>query len=242
MWVNLTVFLALLSISNLAVTVYLHRVLTHKSVKLHPFLNHFFRIALWMLTPFPPKVWVAIHRYHHHTADTLKDPHSPLNRGFVPMLTTGAFYHIKKDLGQTMERIIELNSKDLANSKLENFYLKHPYLGKMILLLIILLLCDPTIGLAIWTIIVLWPHMMAERMHVVFGHYFGYRNSNTNDNSKNIIPWALILFGEELHNNHHAKPSNWSFRAKWFEIDPAAIFIQLLIWIRLASPTNNIKK
>jgi len=239
MLLNLTILLTLLSISNFAVTVYLHRVLTHRSVKLHPFLNHFFRIALWILTPFPPKLWVGIHRYHHHTADTHNDPHSPLFKGIIPILINGAFYHIKKDLGPKLDSIIELNSKDLVITRLEEFYLKHSYLGKVILLLFILSVTSPLAGFIIWSIVVLWPHLMAERIHVVFSHYIGNRNFDTKDNSRNIIPWALILFGEELHNNHHAKSSHWSFRAKWYEIDPGAIFIQLLLWTRLAHTTRS---
>jgi len=241
MWVNLIVLLTLLSISNLAVTVYLHRVLTHRSIRLHPVLNHFFRISLWMFTPFPPKLWVAMHRYHHHTADSDRDPHSPLNTGLKQMITKGAFYYIQKSSGDDMHRIVDLYAKDFQDSPLEEFYLKHPYIGKIISLFFILLVCDIVYGLAIWAFIAIWMHVMEERLHVAMSHYWGYRNFKTKDNSRNIIPWAIFLFGEELHNNHHAKPNNWSFRAKWFEIDPAAIFIQILIWTRLARPTNNIK-
>jgi stearoyl-CoA desaturase (delta-9 desaturase) len=157
------------------------------------------------------------------------------------MIKNGAFYHILKNKGSDMHQIVNLYAKDFQNSPLEEFYLKHPYIGKLILLFFIFLVCDVLYGLVIWVLAVIWMHLMEERLHVAISHYWGYRNFETKDNSRNIIPWAFILFGEELHNNHHAKPSNWSFRAKWFEIDPAAIFIQLLIWTKLAYPTSNLK-
>ena len=240
MWYNILVILVLLAISNLSVTVYLHRVLTHKSIKLHKALEHFFRIVLWMTTPFPPKVWAAMHRYHHHTADTPKDPHSPMQLGVKHILTKGASYSIKKHAGPEMDRVVEIYSKDIQDSKLEQFYLSHPRLGKILLLIGLVPVCGFWAPL-VWIISVLWMVVMEERVHVVMSHYWGYRNYETNDNSKNIIPWAIVLFGEELHNNHHAKQSDWSFRKKWYEIDPAAIFIQICIWLRLAYP-NTIKK
>jgi len=241
MWLNLTVFLILLTISNLAVTVYLHRVLTHRSIRLHRSLEHFFRLALWMLTPFPPKIWVAVHRYHHKTADSKRDPHSPIHTGFWPIMIKSVIFNIKQNLGTALPQIVQLYSKDLKDSKLETFYLNHPYLGKFILLVPVVSLCGVGWGIVIWLGAISWMHLMEERIHVVLGHYFGYRNFNTNDNSKNIIPWAFFLFGEELHNNHHAKQNDWSFRSKWYEIDPAAIFIQLCIWLKLAYPLNKNK-
>ena len=36
------------------------------------------------------------------------------------------------------------------------------------------------------------------------GHYWGYRNFQPGDASRNIVPWGILIGGEELHNNHHA--------------------------------------
>lgn len=234
MLLYITILAILLTISNLSVTVYLHRALTHRSVRLHSFLNHFFRFSLWMLTPFPPKIWIAVHRYHHKTSDTDLDPHSPLNGNAKNILTKSAILMISKKLGPKLDEIIDTYSKDFQNTKLELFYLAHPYAGKFILLLFLCLFCGFIPAITIWTIVILWMIIMEERVHVVLGHLTGYRNYNTNDNSKNIVPWAIFLFGEELHNNHHAKQNDWSFRKKWYEIDPAAVFIQICIWLKLA--------
>jgi stearoyl-CoA desaturase (delta-9 desaturase) len=56
---------------------------------------------------------------------------------------------------------------------------------------------------------------------------FGYSNFNTRDNSKNVLwIWPLVL-GECWHNNHHGRPGNYHFGIKWWELDPAGVFIRV---------------
>jgi hypothetical protein len=66
------------------------------------------------------------------------------------------------------------------------------------------------------------------------GHYTGYRNFDTKDESRNIIPLGLWIVGEELHNNHHADPRSAKFKAKWYEFDVGWVYIRLLSAVRLA--------
>jgi stearoyl-CoA desaturase (Delta-9 desaturase) len=233
----LIILFVLISINNLTLTLYLHRTLTHRSIRLNFIIEHFFRLSLWMMYTYTPKYWIAIHRYHHHTSDRPKDPHSPVNYpGFWRLIIDGSSKHTNRQLKTTLLYTINRYSKDFQNSKLEEFYLKTPILGKVMLLVLLLFLCDIWWGLIIWVILISWMHIMFERLHPAIGHYFGYKNYKTNDNSKNILPWAIILLGEELHNNHHARPNSWSMRTKWFEVDPTAIIIQILIWCKLAYP------
>src|SRR5256886_16563881 len=37
------------------------------------------------------------------------------------------------------------------------------------------------------------------------GHAVGYRSFEMPSTATNLVPWALLLGGEELHNNHHAR-------------------------------------
>jgi len=66
------------------------------------------------------------------------------------------------------------------------------------------------------------------------GHYYGYKNGNSGDSSTNIVPWGIIIGGEELHNNHHLDPANPNLRKKWFEIDIGWIWFKLLNKFNLA--------
>ncbi|MDH3644613.1 MAG: transposase, partial [Gammaproteobacteria bacterium] len=57
------------------------------------------------------------------------------------------------------------------------------------------------------------------------GHYYGYRNFECPDAATNIVPWGILIGGEELHNNHHTYPNSaklsqkpWEFDLGWFWI------------------------
>jgi len=64
--------------------------------------------------------------------------------------------------------------------------------------------------------------------------YVGYRNYNTDDSSRNILPFGLLAAGEELHNNHHADPMNIKYSHKWFEFDIGYMYIKILEKFNLA--------
>jgi stearoyl-CoA desaturase (Delta-9 desaturase) len=75
--VAILVGLGLAELATMITTIYLHRVLSHKSIELHPAMTFFMRIGTWMLTSISPREWVAVHRKHHNFTDVEGDPHSP---------------------------------------------------------------------------------------------------------------------------------------------------------------------
>jgi stearoyl-CoA desaturase (delta-9 desaturase) len=66
------------------------------------------------------------------------------------------------------------------------------------------------------------------------GHYWGYRNFEATDASTNIVPWGILIGGEELHNNHHTYPTSAKFSVKPYEFDIGWIYISLLEKVGLA--------
>jgi len=54
----------------------------------------------------------------------------------------------------------------------------------------------------------------------------GYRVSNCRL-ATNIVPWGLLIVGEELHNNHHAFPSSARLCRAALEIDVGWLFIRV---------------
>ena len=50
-------------------------------------------------------------------------------------------------------------------------------------------------------------------------HLFGYKNHETDENSRNNWLVALVAAGEGWHNNHHHDPSCCSVQHKWWELD-----------------------
>jgi stearoyl-CoA desaturase (delta-9 desaturase) len=68
------------ALDTAAVTVWMHRSYTHKSLKLAPPLETDARTVVWG-TGTTPRAWAAVHRQHHEAADTPGDPHSPVQQG-----------------------------------------------------------------------------------------------------------------------------------------------------------------
>ena len=102
-------------------------------------------------------------------------------------------------------------------------------------MLIINLCAFGTMGLSIWAIQMLWIPLFAAGVINGVGHYFGYRNFSVSDASTNIIPFGILIGGEELHNNHHAFASSAKLSSKWYEFDIGWFYIKLLSFLNLAT-------
>src|SRR5260370_42580991 len=62
----------------IATSVYPHRGLAHRALRLHPLADWGFRFVLWFTPRQNRREWVAVHRKHPALTDTEKDPRSPL--------------------------------------------------------------------------------------------------------------------------------------------------------------------
>ena len=223
-------------ITILCVTLFLHRSQTHKAVTFHPAINHFMRFWLWLTTGMVTKQWVAIHRKHHQTSDTAADPHSPQVYGIWRVLFGGAgLYHTASKDTAMVEKLGVGTPDDWLE---RNIYSAHSRLGILLMLVINLLLLGP-IGLVVWGIQMIWIPFWAAGVVNGLAHWVGYRNTDTKDTSRNLIPIAFVIGGEELHNNHHADGANASFKQRWFEFDEGWMWIQLLSKLGLAKVRNS---
>jgi stearoyl-CoA desaturase (Delta-9 desaturase) len=218
-------------ITIIAVTLYLHRSQTHLSVTFHPAVNHFFRFWLWLTTGMVTKQWVAIHRKHHGMTDQKGDPHSPQVFGIWKVLFGGALLYNTASKDTLMVNAFGRGTPDDWLEK--NIYSKHSRLG-ITLLLLINLLCFSWWGLLTWGIQMIWIPFWAAGVVNGIGHYWGYRNVETRESSRNVFPIGLIIGGEELHNNHHGNPASAKLSNKWFEIDAGWFYIRVLEKFRLA--------
>ena len=162
--------------------------------------------------------------------DQKGDPHSPKIFGIWRVLFGGAFLYHEASKDKLM---VEAYGKGTPDDWVEkNIYSKHSRLG-ITLLLLINLLCFSWWGLLIWGIQMIWIPFWAAGVVNGIGHYWGYRNTETNDTSKNIIPIGLIIGGEELHNNHHNRPASAKLSEKWFEFDMGWFWIKTLSYLKL---------
>ena len=231
-WVLVLIALGLTHITIIAVTVFLHRNQAHRSVGLHPTVSHFFRFWLWLTTGMITKEWSAIHRKHHAKVESPDDPHSPQVLGILAVLFAGAFLYRKESLNR---ETIEKYGYGAPDDWLErNLYTKRNWLGILIMLSANMFLFGGIPGLLIWLTQMVWIPFWAAGVINGIGHFFGYRNFQTADESRNIVPWAIVIGGEELHNNHHAYPTSPKLSRRWYEFDVGWFYIRLLQMAGLA--------
>ena len=230
-WGVVVATLVLTHITIVSVTVFLHRAQAHRALDLHPIASHFFRFWLWLTTGMVTREWVAVHRKHHAKCETPDDPHSPQILGISKVLQEGAeLYRLEARNPQTTE----CYGHGTPDDWLERNIYKHSNYGVTLMLFIDLALFG-VIGLTVWAIQLLWIPIWAAGVINGIGHYWGYRNYETKDAARNIVPWGILIGGEELHNNHHAFPSSAKLSSyKWWEFDIGWSYIRILNAIKLA--------
>lgn len=218
-------------ITIVCVTLFLHRGQAHKSIIFNPILSHFMRFWLWLTTGQITKQWVAIHRKHHRYSDIEGDPHTPHVYGIYNVLFKGAFLYHTASKDKIMVDTYGVGTPDDWMER--NVYSKHSRLGISLLFLFNVLLFG-WLGILIWGIQMIWIPFWAAGVINGVGHWFGYRNGVTKDHSRNIVPLGIIIGGEELHNNHHLEPANPKLSRRWFEFDISWMYLNILIFFKLA--------
>ena len=218
-------------ITIVCVTLYLHRSQAHRSVTFHPAIAHAMRFWLWLTTGMTTKAWVAVHRKHHQNTDQEGDPHSPHVFGIWRLLFGGwSLYHeASKDPAMVIKYGI-----GTPRDKIETFYTRYHQWGLFLMLAINVALFGAW-GFLIWGVQMLWIPFWAAGIINGLAHWWGYRNGETRDHSRNIFPWGILVGGEELHNNHHLDAASPRLSSRWFEFDIGWLYINILKFFKLAS-------
>jgi stearoyl-CoA desaturase (delta-9 desaturase) len=223
--------LVMTHITIVCVTLYLHRGQAHKGIEFHPILSHFMRFWLWLTTGMVTKQWVAIHRKHHAFSDKEGDPHSPHVFGLKRVFFKGAQLYHQAGKDKDMVNKFGVGAPDDWIER--NIYSAYSRLG-ITLLLLINLLCFSWWGLLVWGIQMIWIPFWAAGVINGIGHWYGYKNGTTRDSSRNIVPWGIVVGGEELHNNHHLNPASVKLSRRWFEFDIGWMWFKLFSYLGLA--------
>jgi len=232
-WGYLLCALGLTHVTIAAVTIYLHRCQAHRALELHPAVSHFFRFWLWLTTGMVTKEWAAIHRKHHAKCETADDPHSPQIYGINRVLWGGVFLYVKESYNkETLERYGHGTPEDWVERKV---YSRRSWIGVAVLLAAYLLVFGLVPGVLIWLVQIAWIPFWAAGVINGVGHFFGYRSYDVPDASTNIVPWGILIGGEELHNNHHAFASSAKLSSKWYEFDIGWMYIRALQALGLAT-------
>ncbi|MFY8119926.1 MAG: DesA family fatty acid desaturase [Burkholderiaceae bacterium] len=230
-WQLVVAALLLTHVTIAGVTIYLHRSQAHRALDLHPAIGHFFRAWLWLTTGMQTREWVSIHRKHHAKCETAEDPHSPQTRGLNKVLWEGAeLYMAESQNAETLAKYSHGTPNDWAE---RNVYSRFTWHGCGVMLGLDLILFGAA-GLAIWGVQMMWIPFLAAGVINGIGHFWGYCNFDAPDASTNIVPWGILIGGEELHNNHHTFPTSAKLSSKWYEFDIGWLYIRLMQSVGLA--------
>lgn len=232
-WGYVLATLGLTHVTIASVTIFLHRHQAHRALELHPLSAHCFRAWLWLSTGMGTKEWASIHRKHHAKCETPDDPHSPQIHGINRVLWGGVFLYVKEARNpETLQRYGHGTPDDWIESHL---YTPHQKLGIALMLVIDMALFGPLPGALIWAVQMIWIPFWAAGVINGLGHFWGYRNYNSPDASTNLVPWGILIGGEELHNNHHTFATSARLSSKWYEFDIGWLYIRILAALRLAT-------
>jgi|TARA_B110000908_G_scaffold55213_1_gene67256 stearoyl-CoA desaturase (delta-9 desaturase) len=232
LWQEVLFVIASTHLTIVSVTLYLHRCQAHRALDLHPLVSHVFRLWLWLTTAMVTRQWVAVHRKHHAKTETAEDPHSPQVLGIGQVMTQGAELYARAARDPEISREY---GHGAPNDFIERqLYSRYSNLG-IILLLVAFVALFGAMGLTYWAIQMIWIPIFAAGFINGVGHYWGYRNFETEDAATNLMNVAFVVGGEELHNNHHAYPGSAKFSIRPWEFDLGWGYIWLLKSVGLAS-------
>ena len=222
------VAVTLTEVSVIATSIYLHRALAHRALRVHPVLDVLFRAVLWMATGQNCREWVAVHRKHHTFTDRAGDPHSPQLLGFWRVQILNVYYYIKEAKNpETLARF----APDIAEDCFDRYVFSWAWAGIV------------TLTAVLGAILGFWGAILAMLVHTVLyvfvlaplinglGHWHGAQNFENTAYNWRVLSW--FTGGESLHNNHHAHPRAPKFSVGRWEFDPSWPVIRALVAVRL---------
>ena len=213
--------LAVCQLALFLTTVYLHRALAHRALKMKPGLAMVCRTLLWITTGIKPRQWVAVHRKHHAFTDVEGDPHSPVLRGYaaVQFGNVGMYRKVAND-----PLAVNRYARDLPPDRWDRMFFDHALIGLAVGIGFLCLAFGWQLGLlaaAVHTV----SYLMLNAAINAVGHKWGARpRAGFATNSQWL---AYLTAGEGLHNNHHAAPTSAHLAMAKGEHDPAWIPICL---------------
>jgi stearoyl-CoA desaturase (Delta-9 desaturase) len=215
-WGYVAVTFVMVQLMFLGVTLYLHRDQSHGGLVLHPLLRHLFRFWLWFCSGTVTREWVAVHRRHHAFADRSGDPHSPVVFGLRRVVFQGYELYVA---AARDPKILANYGRGTPDDWLErNLYSRFPKAG-ISLFVVLQLIVFGVPAITMLAVQLVAQPFFAGGVINGLGHRVGYRSFELPTAATNIVPWGVLVAGEELHNNHHAFPSSPRFAAQRWEID-----------------------
>jgi fatty-acid desaturase len=241
-------------IGGMSASVTYHRMLTHGSIEVVPWFERV--LVILALPAGTPIQWVGTHRQHHRFTDRVGDPHSPHLFGF--WYAHCGWYIQQRNpvicllyaLGGPLRMLFdgfwrshtnqEYNhlAKDISKNQ---FFvnISKPVSYAVIMTAYCLVIVFPTYYfwqlkgiLAVWIVLVL-IYNIGDSVNS-FGHLFGEKINNSQNQSRNNLFLVIFGFGEGWHAHHHAEPNR-----PFFKYDAGYFFMRLFKFLGLIKKINE---
>ncbi len=232
-----------------------HRLLAHRSFRCRRWLEHTFAVLGVCSLQDSPLRWVMIHRMHHQHSDRQPDPHSPL--------VSWLWAHVGWLLVENRQlQSIETYQRYVPDLLQDPFYVRLERGSRWLAVYAAHALAFLLVGLASGWVMTREPAGALQFglsvlvygvvfrtiycWHITWGvnslaHMYGYRNFDTDEDSRNNWLIALTTNGEGWHNNHHANPrSAVHGHHRWWELD--VTYLSLWVLSRLGLITDLVPR
>ncbi len=234
--------LGLYFFGTLGINLCYHRLLTHQGLTCPKWLEHTLAVLGVCTMQDTPACWVAMHRIHHKHSDHRPDPHSPM----VNFLWGHCGWLMFQNRDFTNVHYYEKFTRDILR---DPFYMKLErsenwlkiYAASMLVFFGAGFLIGwpmggtPMDGIQFGASLMVWGVFVRTVLtwHITWSvnsvtHVWGYRNYETDDNSRNNLLVGLLSNGEGWHNNHHADQRAAAHGHKWWEFDVTWLTIRFL--------------
>lgn len=254
-WWWLPLFLSVLTLSIGPGVVFYHRILTHKSAKISPWVEY--PLVVLASPAGTPVGWVGNHRHHHQVTDRFADPHSPNRHGFW-VAQAGWYLHTKSTFLSVVyafagpfRMVFDAFwrprtgmdhahlAKDINAVPFYRWLSRPGPYGAVVLTYFAVVIALPVwlFGLAVIPILYLTMvafYWLGDGVNTLC-HMYGHRPFRTKDESTNLAWLAAISFGEGYHHNHHAFPTSIRTDLLPGQIDAMYLFCRALERLGLAS-------
>jgi fatty-acid desaturase len=194
-----------------------HRYAAHRQFEFPSrWLEYFFYILYNLNTIGSAVNYANIHWLHHqHSDDYDKDPTNPKRNGILQTHFTLYKYDFAGKLNLRQ-------FKNLMRRPSHKFFHKYYYLPHLVLALALLPFGFEFLLAFIAVPAVVAFHIAQVQVGILHLRLPGAYNVDETQHAFNI-PWLkILLFGEELHSNHHKEPNNANrgIKKNWAEFDP----------------------